>query len=246
MTLRLGKEGHQRAFIIVWASAVATLAAVAQDRQIMPSTPDSAPFYQGVTDEASLERIVEARLDRAKRLLQDLLAVSGKRTPENTLRLYDTLAAERANADLLIVRELHPDPRMRAAAESLLQRIDAVGSDVSLNRGVFDALAAIDLAGASPDVRYYVEQELADYRRQGVLRDEATKATLRQLHDELFAAEQEFTRNIRDGVRRFQVDVSDLEATAKSTSSMPTAAGRPGSLITPAPMSTLRGGEATT
>jgi hypothetical protein len=163
MTLRLGKEGHQRAFIIVWASAVATLAAVAQDRQIMPSTPDSAPFYQGVTDEASLERIVEARLDRAKRLLQDLLAVSGKRTPENTLRLYDTLAAERANAGLLIVRELHPDPRMRAAAESLLQRIDAVGSDVSLNRGVFDALAAIDLAGASPDVRYYVEQELADY-----------------------------------------------------------------------------------
>ena len=55
----------QRAFIMVWAIAVAALGAAAQGRQVMPSTPDSTPFYQGVTDEASLERIVEARLERA-------------------------------------------------------------------------------------------------------------------------------------------------------------------------------------
>jgi thimet oligopeptidase len=203
----------QRAFIILGASALATVAAVAQARQVPPATPDSTPFYQGVTDEPSLERIVEARLDRAKRLLQDLLAVSGKRTPENTLRLYDALAIEQRNARQLmaIVQQLHPDPAMRGASARLLQRIVAFASDVSLNRAVFEALAAIDLAGASADVKYYVEEELADYRRVGVNRDDATIARLRQLRSELFATEQGFGRNIQEGVRRFQVEASDLD-----------------------------------
>jgi hypothetical protein len=54
--------------------AVATAGFAPANRQDgVPSTPDNTPFYQGVTDEASLERIVEVRLDRAKRLLLDLL-----------------------------------------------------------------------------------------------------------------------------------------------------------------------------
>jgi Zn-dependent oligopeptidase len=202
----------QRVFFILWASAVATLPIVAQERPVLPSMPDSTPFYQGVTDEASLQRMVEARFDRANRLLQQLLAVSAKRTPENTLRLYDTLAIELTNAqNQMKIVQLHPDPGMRAAADRLLQRINAFGTDVALNRGVFEALAAIDLTGASPEVKYYVERELADYRREGVHRDEATKTRLRQLRDELLLAEQEFGRNIQDGIRRFQVDASELE-----------------------------------
>jgi hypothetical protein len=62
------------------------------------SVPDDTPFYQGVSDDASLTRIVDARLTRAKQLHEQLLNVSGKRTPENTLRLYDNTddgAAER-------------------------------------------------------------------------------------------------------------------------------------------------------
>jgi thimet oligopeptidase len=200
-----------RISVLIIAVATAGFApAIRQDA--VPSTLDNTPFYQGVTDEASLERFVEVRLDRATRLLQDLLAVSGTRTPENTLRLYDMLAAEREQAGRMtvILRQLHPDPRMRAAAERLQQRILAFGSDVSLDRGVFDALAAIDLTGAPRDVTYYVERTLAEYRRDGIHRDEATRARLRQLRDELFKAELEFSGNIRD-VRRFQVDVGDLE-----------------------------------
>ena len=156
------------------------------------SAPDDTPFYQGVSDDGSLARIVDARLTRAKQLHEQLLTVSGKRTPENTLRVYDNLMLELQNAGVpegggvaLIVQALHSDARMRATATQLVQRVAAFESEISLDRRVFDALAAIDLSGASPDTRYYVEQELAEYRREGIDRDEATRAKLRQLRGEL-------------------------------------------------------------
>jgi thimet oligopeptidase len=77
---------------------------------------------------------------------------------------------------------------------------------------VYDALAAIDLTGAPADARYYLSQVLAASRRQGVQRDEATRAKLLQLREQLLAANQEFMRVQQNPpVRQFQVDAADLD-----------------------------------
>jgi thimet oligopeptidase len=178
------------------------------------ATADGRPFYSGITDEASLTRRVEGHLTRANALLERLLAISGQRTPENTLRVYDDLMAEVLNArgPVQIVGQLHPDARMRATAAVLLQRIDSSESRISLHRGVFDALAAIDSTGSPPEVRHYLRRELAQFRRQGIDRDRATRDRLQRLWEELFAAEQEFGRNIQEGVRRIQLEsVAELD-----------------------------------
>jgi thimet oligopeptidase len=190
-------------------------AAAGGTREDMPSaTTDSSPFYSGITDEASLTRRVESHLARANELLARLLAVSGRRTAENTLRVYDDLIAQVLNAQgpVQIVGRLHPDARMRATAALLMQRIESFESRISLHRGVFDALAAIDSTGASTEVRHYLRRQIAEFRRQGIDRDQATRDRLQQLREELFAAEQEFGRNIQEGVRRIQVlSVAELE-----------------------------------
>jgi thimet oligopeptidase len=174
----------------------------------------STPFYSGVVDEASLTQKVEGHLARAAELRASLLTVSGRRTPENTLRVYDDLRAELLNATGLtrVVQGLHPEQRMRTTAELLARRLASFERQIASDRRIYDALAAIDSSKASPEVRLYLRRELAEYRRQGIDRDSITRGKLEQLRGELLAAEQEYRRNIREGVRRFQVQsVAELE-----------------------------------
>jgi thimet oligopeptidase len=162
---------------------------------------------------AALTRIVDTRLAEARALRDRLLTVKGSRTPENTLRVYDDLsnAIAAAGGPANIVFQLHPDPAMRQAAEDAQQRVAAFTTEVALDRGIYEALRALENVSASADVRRYVSRELSDYRRAGVDRDEATRERLRVLREELTRTIQEFERNIREGVRRIQVSASDLE-----------------------------------
>ncbi|MCA1792077.1 MAG: M3 family metallopeptidase, partial [Thioalkalivibrio sp.] len=200
--------------LLLTAAATAAAVAVADAEQSARTLPDSTPFYQGITDAASLTRMVEGRLARAQQLLDRLVATKGERTVENTLRLYDDILTEIENADGPndIAQTLHPDATVKATADGLAQRITLFRAGISLDRRVFDALAAIDLTGASEDARYYLSQVLADFQRQGVQKDERTRARLLQLREQLVAANQEFMRNQQDPpARQFQVDAAHLE-----------------------------------
>jgi thimet oligopeptidase len=203
-----------RMVLLLTAAATAAAFVVVEAELAAPPSPDNTPFYQGITDEASLTRLVEGRLARAQQLLDRLVAVKGRRTVENTLRLYDDIQAEILNADgpNEIAQTLHPDAKVIATAEGLAQRITLFRAGISLNRRVFDALAAIDLTGIPGDARYYLSQELAQFRRQGVQKDEGTRARLLQLREQLVVANQEFMRYQQDPpARQFQVDAVDLE-----------------------------------
>src|SRR6185295_8022020 len=54
----------------------------------------SQPFWTGMTDTAAFERAMDARLARAKTILDGMLAIKGVRTIENTLRPYDDVLLE--------------------------------------------------------------------------------------------------------------------------------------------------------
>jgi thimet oligopeptidase len=183
-------------------------------RQV-PTAPveNSSPFYAGITDVASLTRHVDTGLAEARTLRDRLLGVQGPRTVENTLRVYDDLsnAIAAAAAPVNIVFQLHPDPAMRKIAEEAQQRVSAFGTEVSLDRRIYDALRALEGVPADAAVKRYVSLELSGYRRAGVDRDEATRERVRMLRQELTRTTQEFNRNINNGVRRIQVAATDLE-----------------------------------
>jgi thimet oligopeptidase len=170
-------------------------------------------FMAGVTDVASLQTTVEARLARAERLLNDLLAVRGPRTIANTLEPYDELLDEiRAAASHSgLMAAVHPDEAMRTASEALERKASARAAEISLRPDVFRALRGLRLDGGDAETRYYVERTIREMRRLGVDRPEAARARLKGLRDELTVLMAEYLRNVRERGRRFTVVASELD-----------------------------------
>jgi thimet oligopeptidase len=178
-----------------------------------PPDDENQPFWTGHPDAATFERAVQGRLTRARDLLDLLVTVAGKRTISNTLARYDQLMREldRAGSATGLIQQVHPDSALRSAAERGDQLVSALSTEISLDRRVFEAIRTMDLAGADPATRHYVERILRDFRLAGVDRDEATRARIKALRDELVLLGQEFDRNIREDVRTVEVGPAELE-----------------------------------
>jgi thimet oligopeptidase len=166
------------------------------------TTPD-APFWGARPDAAAFEKQQDDRIARARAGIERMLALKGERTALNTLRPYDDalLELDAASSQSGLMENVHPDAALRAAAERASQKTDALATEISLNRALYDALSAIDLSGADAEIRTYVEKTLRDFRLAGVDRDEPTRAKIRALRDTLVEISQEFERNIRGNVR---------------------------------------------
>jgi thimet oligopeptidase len=151
-------------------------------------------------------------MDRARAEAERAKALSPKDGP-SALRAFDAAfaALSEAASRASLARNVHPDPRLRDAAERSEQEVDALSTELSLDRGLYDALAAVDVAREDAATRHLVEKALRDFRRAGVDRDEPTRERVRALRDELVRIGQEFGRNIKDDVRKVELDPADLD-----------------------------------
>jgi thimet oligopeptidase len=89
----------------------------------------------------------------------------------------------------------------------MTRKASAVQTALSLNRGVYQALAAVPVAHADPATQYYLRRQLLEFRLAGVDKDDATRTRLKALNDELTEEQSAFGRNINDGQKT--VDVRD-------------------------------------
>src|SRR6266536_1880286 len=123
----------------------------------------------GAASAEALAAWVGARLAGHQAALVALLDVEGARTPENTLRLYDVAIEQLtlAGAQAGVLNSVAADKKVRDQAQLEAQRVAMAGSALSLNRAVYEALAAIDLDSANPPVspatRHFVERTLLSY-----------------------------------------------------------------------------------
>jgi thimet oligopeptidase len=176
-----------------------------------PLVPDASRALTGSPEEFTAG--CRADMARARAEAERMKGLRGAGGPDAALGAFDAAfsalgeAASRAS----LCRNVHPDGPMRDGAERCEQEVDALSTELSLDRGLYDALAAVDLAGADPATRYFVEKSLRDFRRAGVDRDEATRTRVRALREELVRIGQEFGRNIKDDVRRITLEPADLD-----------------------------------
>jgi thimet oligopeptidase len=156
---------------------------------------------------------VSARLEAHEAALAALLAVEGKRTPENTLALYDVAIEQLslAGAQAGVLNSVAAAKEVRDQAQMEAQRVAMAGSALSLNRPVYDALTAIELTGASEATRHYVERTLLSYRLAGVDKDEATRLNLQSLHEKATRFALEFGRNIQEGAKTIEAGLAELD-----------------------------------
>src|SRR5579863_9770554 len=167
----------------------------------------------GAESAEALSTWVAARLAAYEAALAALLAVEGTRTPENSLRLYDS-AIEQLNlagAQAGILNSVAVDKAVRDQAQMEAQKVAMAGSALSLNRPVYDALAAIELTGADPATRHYVERTLLSYRLAGVDRDDETRNRLQALHEKATKHSLDFSRNIQEGAKTIEASPAELE-----------------------------------
>ncbi len=144
-----------------------------------------------------------AGLERAKAL----------RPTVNSLEGYNELlmAASASNALAGLMSEVHPDEVIRDTARECEQEVSKFYSALSLDREIYDALAAVDVSAADAETRRFHSNTLRDYRRAGVDKPPEVRKRLEQIDEELTKLGQQFSKTIAEDVRTLEVlDASRL------------------------------------
>jgi Zn-dependent oligopeptidase len=67
-----------------------------------------------------------------------------------------------------------------------------------LNQALYHALAALDVSKADRATQYYVQRTLLEFRLAGVDKDDATRAHIKTLNDEITKYATQFERNLQE------------------------------------------------
>ena len=115
--------------------------------QTAPAQPRSpAADQRAVLDRHVRRRVVRARDGRPAgaraRHARPPPRRQGARTIDNTLRPYDDVLLEldAVGSQAGLIQVVHPDAKVRQTAEQISQKASAFATELSLNRGVYDAL----------------------------------------------------------------------------------------------------------
>jgi thimet oligopeptidase len=174
----------------------------------MVGVRDELHVWSELNDGADAKAWVELHLAASRTKVVELLGVEGKRTVQNTLEPYDRACwhLRMAGSQSGVMFMVHPVAAVRDTAQELSQVIGAEGVALSLNREVYEALAAVDVSAEDAATQYFLERTLLGYRLSGVDKDEATRDRIRTLADRMTELSMTFSRTVQDDVRKITVD----------------------------------------
>ncbi len=197
--------GYGVVAVVCVASAWAQMAPTAQP-----------PLWTAKPDVAAFEKVENEHLAAAERSIAAMVGVKGARSIENTLAPYDDAVREIDTAAYFasLMQQVHPDVTFRDHATAMFTKAAAAQTANSLNRDVYNALASLDVSKTDAATKYYVERTLLEFRLAGVNKDDATRAKLKELNDQLTQQQSIFDRNISD-------DQKSVEATAAELDGLP-------------------------
>ena len=189
------KAMRRRALQVVWVGVLglgATTHSFAQN--------DPVHIWVGKLNGAGEEKWVGAHLTQEQKYTDELLAVKGPRTIENTLRPFDNAQNELSLAgfEAYLMYAVATDKEVRDAGQALAQKVQEVNTALALNQDVYKALSALDVSGADPATRHYVERTLLEYRLAGGDKDAATRAEIKKRLDHITDEALKFGRNVQE------------------------------------------------
>ena len=172
-----------------------------------------APIWSSKPDAQAFEKAVNDRLAAAQKSVDQIVSVKGKRTIENTLTPFDEAVRQINSAAYLsgLMQQVHPDAGFRDKATQMVRAASAAQTALALNRDVYEALAALNLANSDDITRYYVKRQLLEFRLAGVDKDEAIRAQLKKLNDDLTEEQSTFDRNISDDQKSVAATPAELD-----------------------------------
>ncbi|HEX4424472.1 MAG TPA: M3 family metallopeptidase [Terriglobales bacterium] len=191
---------------IIVLSLVTSLAA----QEIPKSQP---PLWSTKPDVVAFEKIENDRLAAGQRAIDQIVAAKGTHTAD-VLALFDEAIRQFNSANYFssLMEAVHPDSAFRDHATAMTRKVSAAQTALSLNHDVYQALSSHDFSKADPATAYYVRRQLLEFRLAGVDKDDATRARLKKLNDELTDEQSMFERNINDEKKSVTLkDASQLD-----------------------------------
>ena len=191
--------------------ALAGVAAALPSFAAAQAAPVGASRLLTVSPQAFLDTC-RADVEQARASVAQFRTAAG-RDWAAALDRYDTAFGLLGNAASRsgLAREVHPDQPMRKAAEQCESDVDKAATELSLDRPTYEALVRLNVSRADAATKHYVEKTIRDFKRAGVDKDEATRAKIKTLREELVKLGQEFNSNIATDVRMIEVEPSELD-----------------------------------
>ncbi len=176
--------------------------------------PSQPAIWASKPDVSGFETIVNERLSTGQKAIDQITAAKGRRTIENTLAPFDDAVRQINTAVYLasLMEQVHPEAAFRDHATAMVRKASAVQTGLSLNHDLYKALESLDVSKSNPVTRYYLKRQLLEFRLAGVDKDDAQRAQLKKLNDELTDEQSMYNRNISDDQKKVEVtDPKELE-----------------------------------
>ena len=163
----------------------------------------------GETTPATIELAIDGAGHLSGRITGQKLTPA---TLDGTLVRYDEVTAllNGGLGEFTLYQQVMADQARRDAGANCQVRLSALGSKLSLSRPTYDRLKAIDASGADEATTLYLSRTLSAFERSGVALDEAQRARVQELNEELARLGTEFENNIANGRQVIKVDPAEL------------------------------------
>ena len=173
----------------------------------------AGPILADAADAAALNARCDKIVTELERRFEALQNLPGPHTVGRTLKAYDDMQAlyYYGGAEFYSFSQSADSAEKRTAGIDCYTRLEAISTDISLSRAVYDRLKAIDASGEDAATRHYLTETLAGYDRSGVGLDDAKRAQVVALQDELTRLGGEFDQNIANGRGTIKALPSELD-----------------------------------
>jgi thimet oligopeptidase len=199
------------AIIVLLVLAVA----LAGDSKVVTQKANSPSlgFWTTPSSAAALERECQEALDHARALRDQIIAVQGKRTVQNTLVPYDEITryiGRAANAANLLL-DTHPDASFRQVGSKMAQAASALQSEIVLDPRIYRAIGELSQKNLDAETSYYLSRILKNFRNSGVDKPDDVRQKIAESRAEIIKLQQQFNRNIVQGVAWMPFRLDELE-----------------------------------
>ena len=162
-------------------------------------------------DAAALTTACTRSLARARHVRDGFK--KGEVAADATLATFDRLALELDTVDgyVSLLFNVSPVKEVRDAAERCRVELSKFRTEVSLDRAIYDAVAKVPVDGLDPVSRHFAEKSVRDFRLAGVDKDEASRARISEINDELTKLTQDYQKNVNGDTRSVKIDPAALD-----------------------------------
>ncbi len=157
---------------------------------------------------AQLDNDTREHLAWAEAFRTRILEVTDRNTIANTLEPYNDMMThlDAARSECALFARVHPDKHVREIAEEGERAVVEYLTELTLDRGLYDAFRGLDVTGADDATRFLAYKILRDFRRAGVDKSADVRAQIAELNAEIIELRQEFGRNLREDEREIVLE----------------------------------------